>query len=106
MQTMPVTSTQKKVTGLFPGPLLGVLVNGITDAIYASFKSQGMRMPTDADKRQRFAICMDWALVLRGDLKWGAQRIVGAMPDILRTTLAGGKWKPSHRQCWLPEDGR
>lgn len=103
---MPVTSTQKRVTGLFPGVALGELVDGITDAIYGSFRDQRMKMPTHADKSQRFTICMDWAVILRGDLQWGVQRIVGAMPDILRTTLAGGKWQPSKRQCWIPEDGR
>jgi hypothetical protein len=103
---VPVTTKERRVTGLFPGPALGQLVSGITDAIYGSFREQSMKMPTDADKRQRFAICMDWAVTLRGDLKWGVARIVGAMPEILRTTLAGGKWQPSQRQCWIPTDGR
>lgn len=105
-QQMPVTNTQKRVTSLFPGTLLGELVEGITVAMYRSFKEQSMKMPTDADKRQRFAICMDWAVTLRGDLQWGVQRIVGAMPEILRATLSGGKWQPTQRQCWIPGDGR
>lgn len=82
------------------------LVDGIVLAIHISHKEHPMRSDTDADKRQRFKTCMDWAVALRGDLKWGVQRIVGAMPEILRTTLSGGIWEPSQRQCWIPEDGR
>ena len=103
---VPISTKQQRVMSLFPGATLGELVDGITNAIYGSFKQQSMKVPTDADKRQRFGICMEWAVTLRGDLQWGVQRIVGAMPDILRTTLAGGKWEPTKRQCWIPADGR
>ena len=104
--SVPITTREQRVTKLFPNEALGQLVTGITDAIYGSFKLQAMRVPTDEDKRQRFAICMDWAVILRGDMKWGVQRIVGAMPAILKTELSGVKWTPSLRQCWIPEDGR
>jgi hypothetical protein len=100
------SSKEKLAAYLFPHPAMGVLVNGITDALYISFEQSGMKSPTFEDKRQRFAICMNWAIKLRGDLKWGVQRIVDAMPEILRTELSGSKWEPSQRQCWIPEDGR
>ncbi len=111
MNTVPqapaiMSSKQQRVTSLFPGVALGQLVDGITTALHSSFKAQVMRVPTDDEKRRRFGICMDWAVILRGDMKWGVQRIVGAMPEILKTTLAGEKWQPSQRQCWIPEDGR
>ncbi len=100
-------STETMVTKLFPGDGLGKLVTGVTDAIFKSFRSVGaMAEQTMDEKRRRFKICMDWALVLRGDMKWGVQRIADAMPEILRTELSGTKWTPSKRQCWIPEDGR
>ncbi len=101
-----MSSRQQRLLTMFPGAALGELVNGITDALLASFRNQAMRIPTDQEKRQRFTICMDWAVILRGDMKWGVQRIVGAMPEILKTELSGSKWVPSKRQCWIPEDGR
>ncbi len=101
------TNTQKKVMQLFPGNALGQLVNAITEAIYQSFLSPEGRMtnaPMD-EKRRRFAICMDWAQVLRGDLKWGMQRICDNIPAILKTELSGNKWRPDDRRCWISSDG-
>src|SRR5688572_7573101 len=102
------TSVQKKVLQLFPGTALGPLVTAVTDAIYRSFLSPGGRMTnaTMDEKRRRFAICMDWAQVLRGDLKWGMQRICDAIPEILITELSGKKWTPSDRRCWISSDGQ
>ncbi len=101
------TNTQKKVMQLFPGNALGQLVNAITDAIYTSFLTPDLKMlnATMEEKRRRFAICMDWAQVLRGDLKWGMQRICDAIPEILNTELSGKKWTPSDRRCWISSDG-
>lgn len=82
------------------------LVDGVVDSIHGSYKTHAVKTDTDSDRKQRFKICMDWAVTLRGDLKWGVHRIVGAMPEILRATLSGGIWEPSQRQCWIPEDGR
>jgi hypothetical protein len=96
---------EKTVMALFPDTL-GVLVNGITDAMWSSFKREGIQVASDTEKRRRFTICMDWAVTLRGDLKWGVQRIVGAMPEILKAELSGTKYVPSQRQCWIPADGK
>jgi hypothetical protein len=109
-----VTSRERTVRSLFPGSSLSLLVDGITNAIYESFQAKSdetllilpMTSPTLAEKRRRFGILMNWAMVLRGDLKWGVQRIVGALPDILKTTLAGSKWTPPTRQCWISRERR
>jgi hypothetical protein len=109
---IPVSDRERMVRNLFPDAALGQLVNGVTDALYRSFidagapATTGMAAITLDEKRRRFKICMDWALVLRGDLKWGVQRICDAMPEILKITLAGNKWDPPTRQCWIPSDGR
>lgn len=109
-----MTTREKTVRGLFPGPVLGQLVTGITNAIYDSFQFKGsecslilgMAAPTEYEKRRRFTILMNWACILRGDLKWGIQRIVDAMPEILKTSLSGGKWTPATRQCWISPERR
>ena len=101
-------SNETRVRELFADNSLGALVTGVTDAIYQSFKENGLRSKevSDTEKRMRFKILMDWAIVLRADLKWGVQRIVDAMPEILKTELNGKKWEPTKRQCWIPQDGR
>lgn len=100
-------SREQVFVDMFPGDLMGKLVNGVTNAIFTSFKDAGGNVEKSFDeKRRRFKICMDWAIVLRGDMKWGVERISDAMSEILRTELGGTKWQPTNRQCWIPGDGR
>lgn len=96
----------KGIVSLFPGPDLGRVTIGIYKAIERSFAEQSMRNPTREEIKRRFEICINWAKTLRGDLKWGLDRIVDTMPDVLRTTLLGGEFKPDTRQCWIPNDGK
>lgn len=99
-------ATKHKIMQIFPKESLGALVIGITEAIALSFEKRAMRNPTMEEKRRRFEILMRNILVLRGDHKWGVQRIVDAMPDILMTELDGGKYKPDEkRTTWVPSDG-
>ena len=55
--------------------------------------------------RRRFNICMKWAKTLRGDLKWGVQRIADEMTVVLRAELLGTSYTPSSREIWAPSDG-
>jgi hypothetical protein len=61
---------------------------------------------TQAEIKDRFKACFDKAKMLRGDLKWGVERIVGAMDEVLRAHLAKMDFVPSDRKCWVPEDGQ
>lgn len=96
----------KGIVSLFPGPDLGRITLGIYGAIEASFAEQAMRNPTREEVKRRFVICINWAKTLRGDLKWGLDRIVDSMPDILKAELLGTKWEPDKRSCWVPSDGQ
>ena len=96
----------KSIVGLFPGPDLGRVTLGIYSAIEKSFVEQNMRNPTRDEIKRRFGICINWAKTLRGDLKWGLDRIVDTMPEVLRAHLLGGEFKPDTRQCWIPSDGQ
>lgn len=55
--------------------------------------------------RSRFAACIHWAKILRGDSKWGLERIIGQFDEIIRCHLAKIDYQPSTRQFWLPADG-
>ncbi len=95
----------KSIAGLFPDSDLGRITVGIYSAIERSFTEQSMRNPTHEEVKRRFTICINWAKTLRGDLKWGLDRIVDTMPEVLRAHLLGGEFKPDARACWLPSDG-
>lgn len=95
---------------LFPpqgpsGNLLGQITNGITEAVHTSFAEGNMRNPTRDEIRRRFNICVKWAKVFRGDLKFGIQRIVGELPNALRAELLGVPYEPPTRTSWIAGDG-
>lgn len=94
------------IVSMFPGADLGRITIGIYEAISQSFEEQKMRNPTREEVKRRFGICINWAKTLRGDLKWGLDRIVDTMGDVLRTELMGTKFEPDNRSCWIPSDGR
>ena len=100
-----VISGQETFLKMFPGEALGTLVNGITNAVGTSFDEQKMRNPTHEEKKRRFTICVNWAKTLRGDLKWGVQRIADEMVNVLRTELIGQRYQPNKREVWVPQDG-
>ena len=95
---------------LFPpgganGDMLGKLVNGITKAVHESFIESNLRDPTQGEIRRRFEICVKWAKVFRGDLKFGIQRIVDELANPLRAELLGVAYEPPARTSWIMGDG-
>lgn len=98
-----------RLQSLFPGNAIGTLTRGIFVAVDNSFQERRQKMnnPTHQEIRQRFDICFQAARMLRGDLKWGVQRIVDILPEVLKYELNGSKWSPSvaERTMWVPSDG-
>lgn len=99
-------ASKRKVLQMFPTESVGTLTRAITRAIGESFMVNGMAKPTMNEVRRRFRILMDNAMELRGDRKWGVQRICSALPDILKCELSGSKYKPDDkRTTWIAADG-
>lgn len=93
--------------------LVGKVTLGIERAVLMSFEedqsrlsvihqTQSIRITQDEVKR-RSEICMRIFKQLRGDLKWGVERIVDALGLYLRCELDGLPWSPSERTVWTPE---
>lgn len=104
---MNIIGREETVLSLFSAEdgTLGKLTLGIMTAVGESFSQQSMNNPTDAEVRDRFNKCMKWAKILRGDLKWGIQRINDELKNALRAELLGTKYEPPTRECWIPSDG-
>lgn len=104
-----IIGQDRKIVSLFPpGHALGRLTQAAITTIGKSFEQQAMRNPTQDEVKRRFEIVMKYAVMLRGDLKWGLDRICDTLPEILRTELLGQRWEPTQsdkRQCWMPGDG-
>lgn len=85
---------------------LGRVVLGFEIAIAKSFAedSPPTKMTQSAIK-ERFDICVRIFRELRGDLKWGLERILDQLPVYLRCELDGKKWTPDTRTVWTPGDG-
>jgi len=97
---MHVIGKKETILSLFPpGPDLGRLTNGVTAAVHRSFEQQSMRNPTNDEVKRRFEICVKWALTFRGELKWGIQRIVDELDNVLRSELLGTPYQVPTRQC-------
>jgi hypothetical protein len=93
---------------LFPGDSLGGLTRGVFGAVDRSFRDSEGRMKKDITQveiKDRFTACVEWAKTLRGDFKWGLERIVGQFDEIIRCHLAKMDYKPPTRQLWMPGDG-
>lgn len=75
--------------------------------IEGSFRTHPMRMGrmTQAEVKRRFEICCSIFEQLRGELKWGIDRIEQHLPTYFCAELDGAPWKPNTRTFWLPEDG-
>jgi len=99
-------ATRRKVLEMFPAESIGTLTRALTRTIGESFMTNGMANPTMDETRRRFRILMDNVMDLRGERKWGVQRICSALPDILKCELNGGKYKPDDlRTTWIASDG-
>jgi hypothetical protein len=73
--------------------------------IEASWDSHPMRKMTQAEVKRRFGLCASIFERLRGDLKWGIDRIAQHLPAYFRAELDGAAWTPDSRTFWLPKDG-
>lgn len=102
---MHVIGKEETLLSLFAPNDLAVLTAGVTRAVHKSFIEQSMANPSTDEVRRRFNICVKWAKVFRGDLKWGIQRIVDELHHPLRSELIGSAYAPPTRQCWIPSDG-
>lgn len=99
-------ATKHKVTQLFDPVSIVQLTKAITLAIGRSYETHKMRNPTAAETRRRFELIMKNVLELRGDRKWGVQRVCDSLGDILRAELSGQKYQPDDkRTVWVPTDG-
>ncbi len=103
---MNLIGKEETLLQMFPPPvMLGQLTKGIVAAVEKSFEGTEMRNPTKEEVKRRFEICVKAAKIMRGDLKFGMQRLLGELPNVLKVELRGDKWEPPTRQCWLPSDG-
>lgn len=89
------------------------VVRGIEAAVLKSFQSDqapgrivlvngGPRITRD-EVRRRSALTLDIFKVLRGDMKWSVERIIDALPGLLRKKLDGVSWEPTARAMWTPD---
>ena len=106
---MQLIGRQETIIQLFPGEALGKLTSGITDAVDRSFQDDKGKLRGDIthwEIRDRFRACMSKAKMMRGDLKWGLDRIVGQMDEVLRCHLAKTDYTVPSRALWMPDDSR
>lgn len=111
MLTDLISSGSGVFRGLIEDDLVGRVTNDFVEAIQGSFSEDAERdgrLPpmTRAEVRRRFDICAKIFIQLRGDLKWGIQRITDHLPIYLRAELDGKTWEPDQRKCWMPRDGK
>lgn len=86
--------------------VLARVVRGFEAAIAKSFDGKhAMRHPTQAEVKRRFDLCASMFEKTRGDLKWGIERILGALDEYLDAKLDGRDWSPGSRTIWAPGDG-
>lgn len=97
--------------GLIEDDAVGKVTNDFIEAIQKSFSDDAERdgrMPTmtRSEVKRRFDVCAKIFALLRGDLKWGLQRIADHLPRYLRAELDGKTWEPEQREVWIPSDGK
>lgn len=80
-----------------------VALQEFTRAIERSFRQRPVRHMTQQHVKDRFAICERIFRQLRGDLKWGLERIWGHLPAYLVAELDGKPWSPDQRTIWTPD---
>lgn len=88
------------------------VVRGIESAVTRSFLDDMMpgriilvhasARPTKDEMKRRAAICIEVIRTLRGDLKWGIERILDTLHTALRAKLDGTTWEPmSNGRSWV-----
>lgn len=88
---------------------MGCLCNAISESVFKSLCDEKGKMRGDVPRtevKERFTACIKAARELRGDLKWGLERIIGVLDEVLICHLSKMEFKPSDRKCWIPSDGR
>src|SRR5438445_83435 len=99
-------ASRKRMLDMFPPASMEQLVKAITRTIGKSYETHGMRNPTNAETRRRFNMIMKYVVDLRGERKWGVQRICDSLGDILRAELNGERYRPDDdRTVWVRKDG-
>lgn len=101
-----IVGNDKKILSLFPaGDMLGDLTTGLMKAIHQDFKRRGVTDPKQEEIKRLFTFLTDWAITLRGDLKWGVVRIIDSFPAMLIAEAGGTRWEPPTRSVWIQQDG-
>jgi hypothetical protein len=102
----PIAKVRAPLLSLFEPAALQRLVLGCERALRHSFQHRPMNGPiTEAEKKRRANMAIEIARVLRGDFRWGVERIVDSLPKYLLDQLDGIDWKPDGRRIWAPRDG-
>ena len=92
---------------------LGRVTYGVEVAVTKSFETDQKRLGplhisraqniTRSEVKRRTDICLRIFKELRGDLKWGVERILDHLPQFLRAELDGVPWRPDTEHClWTP----
>lgn len=88
------------------------VVHGIEQAVALSFAEDrepgriilvhALPRITKAEMSRRVQLCIKIFRILRGDLKWGLERILDSLPEFLRKELDGIPWEPeAKRASWF-----
>lgn len=102
---MAAMELSKSFVELVGSPVnLGKTTLGIQTAIELSFAQDGSTI-TQSEVKRRFRVCENIFKQLRGDMKWGIDRIIDHLPRYLRAELDGDAWEPDQRRCWISRDG-
>jgi hypothetical protein len=99
---------ERPFAGLVVEQQIPRVVRGIEVAVLKSFEEDAarqsvilVRQVTRSEQKRRVALCLKIFRELRGDLKWGVERIVDSLPHFLRCELDGIAWSPeAKRATW------
>jgi len=90
--------------GLVEDNQLGRVTSSFMEIVAGSFNRDPARL-TRSSVKERTEILVLGFRYLRGDMKWGVERILGELPEYLHCKLNKKPWEPPKRQCWIPGDG-
>ena len=101
MANIVCNSPQKTLLSLFNSKeTIGKLVLGCEKALRHSFDVRPMREITAFEKKRRASLAIEIARQLRGDCKWGVDKIVSHLPQYLVAEIDNVSWKPETRMIW------
>ena len=70
------------------------VLEGFTDAVDLSFRTNPVRNLTKSEVRRRSKICADLFEMLKGDLDWSIPKIMDLLPIYLQCRLDGIQFNP------------